>query len=234
VTIISEDCWGGEFCRAVGCAYTTPVAGAFILSGDYLNFLENFRAPDAFDLRAISGSHAYPIGCTPYATIHFMHATTWNEAASAFARRVARIDRRRLFFKIDFGKSGYSQNDIDRWNRLALPNAVALLPPGPRLGFDFALVHRGWRMPVWTYDGAAMFHLSRRAFDFHRWLRTGELRRNGWTRALNFLFWDRLVPSELNRRIGAIFFGKDVEGSVAADRKQGPLGARRISSAALR
>ena len=234
VTIVSEDCWGGEFCRAIGCAYTTPLAGAFILSGDYLNFLENLRAPDAFDLRPLAGAHAYPIGRTPYATIHFMHAGTWTDAAEAFARRVARINRERLFFKIDFGKAGYTQRDVERWNRLRLPNALALLPPGPRLGFDFTEVHCGWRMPVWTYDGAAMFHLSRRAFDFHHWLRTGELRESRWTRALNFLFWDRLVPSELKWRIGALFFGTNAGRSERAVRKQAPLGARRISAAALR
>ncbi len=234
VTIISEDCWGGEFCRAVGCAYTTPLAGAFILSGDYLRFLENFNEPDAFQLRPVAGVHPYPIGCTPYATIHFMHATTWADAAAAFSRRTARLRRDRLFFKIDFGKSGYTQRDVDRWNKLNLRNGLALLPPGPRIGLDFSQVHRGWRMPVWTYDGAAMFHLSRRAFDFHHWLRTGELRCSSWTRALNFIFWDRLVPSELKRQIRMVFFGEETAGADPAVRRRVPLGARRISAAALR
>lgn len=234
VTIISEDCWGGEFCRAAGRAYTTPLAGAFILSGDYLKFLENFHAPDAFELRPRLGSHAYPVGCTPYATIHFMHAATWTEASAAFARRVARINRGRLFFKIDFGKSGYTQDDVDRWNRLRLPRAIALLPPGPRLGFDFAQVHRGWRMPVWTHDGAAMFHLSRRAFDFHHWLRTGELRRSAWTRALNWLLWDRLVPSALARRARVVLFGTEAGQRVRSLAKPASVGARRIGGAALR
>ena len=234
VTIISEDCWGGEFCRAVGCAYTTPLAGAFILSGDYLKFLENFHTPDAFRLRPLAGSSSYPIGCTPYATIHFMHAATWAEAADAFTRRAARINRNRLFFKIDFGKSGYTQEDVERWNRLRLPKAIALLPPGPRLGFDFSQVHRGWRMRAWTYDGAAMFHLSRRAFDFHHWLRTGKLRNCGWTRVLNFLFWDRLVPSEIKRKHAVLFFGTEAPRGGLSERERTPVGARRISAASLR
>jgi uncharacterized protein (DUF1919 family) len=234
VTLISEDCWGGEFCCTVGCAYATPLAGAFILSGDYLNFLENFNAPDAFELQPLAGSHSYPVGCTPYATIHFMHAATWAEAAASFTRRVARINRGRLFFKIDFGKSGYTQHDVERWNRLRLRNAVALIPPAPRLGFDFAQVHRGWRMPVWTYDGAAMFHLSRRAFDFHHWIRTGELRGGGWTRVLNWLFWDRLVPAELGRKVRAVLFGPEPVRNVPAAPEPASVGARRIGATALR
>ena len=204
MSIISEDCWGGEFCRAIGRAYTTPLAGAFILPGDYLRFLEKFRSPDAFDLTPAGNAEPYPVGRTPYATIHFQHAPTWEAAASAFARRAARLDRRRLFFKIDFGKAGYTQDDVERWNKLALPQAIALLPPGPRLGLDLSRVHRGWRMTKWTYDGAAMFHLSRRAFDFHAWIHTGELRACGWNRALNFLLWDRLAPAETIDRLGAV------------------------------
>jgi uncharacterized protein (DUF1919 family) len=207
VTLISEDCWGGEFCRTLGCAYTTPLAGAFMEAEDYLDFLENFDALDAFHLRPVTGPRAYPVGRTPYATIHFMHATTWKEAAAAFRRRAARINPGQLFFKIDFGKAGYTPRDVDRWNKLALPNAIALLPPDPRPTLDFKHVHQGWRMRTWSFDGAAMFHLSRRAFDFQHWIRTGTLRTCQWNRALNFLFWDRLAPSETAAKIRALLLG---------------------------
>ena len=197
VTVITEDCWGSEFCRTFGCAYTTPLAGAYLLAGDYLAFLENFNKSDAFDLEPVESSHRFPVGRTPYATIHFMHGRSWDEVAAAWPRRVARIERTRLFFKIDFGKSGYTQDDVERWNALALPNAIALLPPTARLGLALTRVHQGWRVKQWTYHGAAMFHLSRRAFDFHHWIRTGRLRPNRWNRALNFIFWDALVPTDL-------------------------------------
>ena len=207
LTIISEDAWGGEFCRAAGLPFSKPLAGAFIVSGDYLYFLENIAMPDAFDLEPLAHSSAYPIGRTPYATIHFLHATSWEAAAAAFQRRAARINRDRLFFKIDFGKSGYTQADVDRWNALGLRNSIALVPPGSRLGFDFTHVHQGCRMKKWTYDGAAMFHLSRRVFDFHYWAWTGELRPCWWNRTLNFFFWDRLLPSEIMHLVRMILFG---------------------------
>ena len=200
ITILSEDCWGGEFCRTIGCAYTTPLAGAFILPGEYLNFLENLAKADAFELEPAESSHRYPVGRTPYATIHFMHARSWDEVAAAWPRRVARVNRDRLFFKIDFGKSGYVQDDVERWNRLALSNAIALLPPTARMGLDLSRVHCGWRMKQWTWHGAAMFHLSRRSFDFYHWIRFEHLRESLPNRVLNFLFWDQLVPSDLAAR----------------------------------
>ena len=230
LTIISEDCWGGEFCRTAGLPYSTPLAGAFILPGDYLNFLENFWAPGAFHLQRIASSHDYPVGRTPYAVIHFPHAKSWPEAAAAFSRRLPRINPGRLFFKIDFGKSGYSQNDIDRWNALGLRNSIALLPPRSRFGFDFSDVHQGWRMNNWSYDGAAMFHLSRRAFDFHYWAWTGELRSCWWNCALNFLFWDTLVLSEITLAAKSLFKAAPKPREEQAP----PLGARRTEAAALR
>jgi len=210
VAPISDDCWGGEACRALGWAYTTPLAGTFILPGEYLTFLENLRAPDAFALRRADSPHAYPVGRTPYAAIHFMHAPSWEEAVAAWARRVARLHAARLFVKIDFGKAGYTPDDVMRWNRLALPNAVALLPPTARLGLDLTRVHRGCPMRQWTHDGAAMFHLSRRSFDLHHWLRTGEPRAPGAAlRALHFLLWDELAPTDLR----AAFFPPLASGS---------------------
>ena len=218
VTILAEDCWGSEFCRTFGCAYTTPLAGAFILAGHYLAFLENLAAPDAFQIEPIETSQRYPVGRTPYAAIHFMHARSWDEVAAAWPRRVARMNRDRLFFKIDFGKSGYTTDDVARWNRLALPRAIALLPPTPRLGLDLAHVHQGWRMAQWTYDGGGMFHLSRRSFDFHHWILTGRLRTSWWNRALNFLFWDQLAPSYwmAETSFSARYGGQDSPGDRAA------------------
>jgi uncharacterized protein (DUF1919 family) len=201
VTIISEDCWGGEFCRVRGCAYTTPLAGAFIEPGAYLDFLENLGAPDAFTLHWVASQHAYPVARTPYATIHFLHAHSWKDIDEAFPRRVARMNPERLFFKIDFGKAGYEQRDVERWNALALPNAVALLPPVDPPGLDLEAVHQGVQVRDWTHDGAAMLHGSRRDFDFHHWIRTGELRRSRINRLMHFLFWDGHAPSRVTRAL---------------------------------
>ena len=130
-----------------------------------------------------------------------MHAPSWKEIDKAFPRRVARIAPQRLFFKIDFGKTGYTQHDVERWNALALPNAVALLPPVDPPGLDLDAVHQGLQVRAWTHDGAAMLHWSRRDFDFHHWIRTGELSRSRISRALHFLLWDGHAPSAVKRTL---------------------------------
>jgi uncharacterized protein (DUF1919 family) len=204
VTILSEDCWGGEFCRVHGCAYTTPLAGAYIEPAAYLDFLENLWAPDAFELHWVASQHAYPVARTPYATIQFMHARSWKEIDEAFPRRVGRVNPDRLFFKIDFGKRGYTQNDVDRWNALALPNAIALLPPVDPPGLNLDAVHQGLQVRAWTHDGEAMLHWSRRDFDFHHWIRTGKLRRSRISRVLHFLLWDDHSPSVVRRKLDGV------------------------------
>jgi uncharacterized protein (DUF1919 family) len=215
VTILSEDCWGGEFCRVRGCAYTTPLAGAFVEPGAYLDFLENLGEPDAFALHWVASQHAYPVARTPYATIHFMHAHSWKDIDEAFPRRVARMNPERLFFKIDFGKAGYTPRDVERWNTLALPNAVALLPPVDPPGLDLDAVHQGVQMRAWTHDGAAMLHWSRRDFDFHHWIRTGKLRRSRISRALHFLLWDGHAPNQVARALRLGRRGTKSRGGVA-------------------
>jgi hypothetical protein len=202
VTILSEDCWGGEFCRVHGCAYTTPLAGAYIEPVRYLDFLENLGAPDAFDLHWVASQHAHPVARTPYATIHFLHARSWGDIDEAFPRRVARMNPARLFFKIDFGKPGYTPRDVERWNALALPNAVALLPPEDPPGMNLDAVHQGVQVRNWTPDGAAMLHLSRRDFDFHHWIRTGGLCRSRVARLLHFVLWDGHAPSGMRASLG--------------------------------
>jgi hypothetical protein len=202
ITILSEDCWGGEFCRVHGCAYTTPLAGAYIEPAAYLDFLENLGAPDAFDLHWVASQQAHPVARTPYATIHFLHARSWSEIDEAFPRRVARMNSGRLFFKIDFGKPGYTSRDVERWNALALPNALALLPPQDPPGLDLDNVYQGVQVREWVHDGAAMLHKGRRDFDFHHWIRTGKLRRARTARVLHFLLWDEYAPSTVRRALG--------------------------------
>lgn len=204
-TIISEDCWGGEFCRRLAVPYNTPFAGAFIPATDYLSFLENIENKDAFNLERVPAAENYPIGRTPYCVIHFIHYKTWEEARDKFRRRAQRINRATLCYKIDFGKAEYTQSDIERWNRLTLSTRVALLSPQSRPGLDFSAVARSVKVPDWNIDGSAMFSIARRHFDFYHWLRTGEIRQSRWIRLLHFLLFDHVVFSGLKAKIRSIF-----------------------------
>jgi uncharacterized protein (DUF1919 family) len=201
ITIISEDCWGGEFCRATGRPYTTPLAGAFIPSADYLNFLKNLNRADAFELVEVASPESYPVGRTPYASIHFLHFHDWEEAKSKFQRRAQRIAWDRIFYKIDFGKPGYRQEDVAQWTSLSFSRAIALLPPSSISELDFSSVSHGVPIRDWCLDGAVMFHVARRYFDFYHWIRTGEIRQSWLAQLLNILFCDPYFPARLRTKI---------------------------------
>jgi uncharacterized protein (DUF1919 family) len=204
-SIISEDCWGGECCRRLGVPYNTPLAGISIPPDGYLSFLENIGNSDAFDVEPASSSEPYPVGRSHYCSFHFMHYHTWEEALAKFQRRAQRLRGNRLCYKIDFGKAGYTQRDVERWNRLALEPAIALLPPQTPPGLDFSGLTRSVVVPDWNQDGSAMFSIARRHFDFYHWLRTGGVRKSPWITALHFLFFDPLILSELKAKIDGMF-----------------------------
>jgi uncharacterized protein (DUF1919 family) len=174
VSVISDDCWGGEFYRSRRLPYLTPTAGLFIEPHQYLAFLRHLRAPDAFALTFVASSHGFPVAVTPYATINFMHYSTPQEAEAAFRRRAERIVWQKLFYKIDFGKPGYGVADVETWNHMRLPNSVALVPASSPLA-QRDIWHR-CVLPHWEINGARMYHVSRRFFDLSFWARTGAVR----------------------------------------------------------
>ena len=120
-------------------------------------------------LRAALGRQPARLPGGPHALRHDpFHARAFVEGHRRVLSRAAssRMNPDRLFFKIDFGKRGYTQKDVERWNALALPNALALLPPVDPPGLDLDAVHQGLQVRAWTHDGEAMLHWSRRDFRF--------------------------------------------------------------------
>lgn len=201
ITILSEDCWGGEFCRTLQRPYTTPLAGSLIPPRNYLNFLENITKPDALAIEPVPSSESHPVGKTPYATIHFLHFATWDEAKDKFQRRSRRIAWHRLYYKIDFGKPGYTQRDVERWNSLHLNRCIALIPVTTPPGLDFTGLHNAVRVPDWCDDGSAMFYAARRHFSFHDWIHTGRLRQSLLAQTLNILLYDLYYPSLVRNKL---------------------------------
>jgi acyl-CoA synthetase (AMP-forming)/AMP-acid ligase II/pimeloyl-ACP methyl ester carboxylesterase/acyl carrier protein len=174
VSIISDDCWAGQFYQMLNLQYLTPTIGLLFQHETYINFLSNLRKEDAFDLKFIQSNADYPIAITPYATIHFLHYQTEHQVKAAFLRRAKRIEWSELFVKIDFGKYGYSQKDIAAWNAMSLPNSIAFYPPN-----KFGLhpdIHNGVMIPDWVVDGGEMFEVSRQHFDLFHWLEMGEIK----------------------------------------------------------
>jgi len=176
ITIISDDCWAGQLYKLFDIPFSSPTIGLWIEPGEYLSFVEHITSPDAFVLtfdEIAEQRFGYPVGQTPYATIHFMHYKTSRSAQEAFQRRATRINWKRFFVKIDFGKPGYTETDVMKWDELALENSVAFCPYDRTSGP--LRPHRGIAIHGWVLDGARMFIVSTRFFSIFDWLRDGAL-----------------------------------------------------------
>lgn len=197
-SIISDDCWGGQIYRQLHLRYLTPTVGLWIQSADYLNYLENFEAIHQGELEFIKHKKKYPLAQLSGVRIHFLHSASETEAAQKYLDRYGRIDRAKMCYKIDFGKSRYTQEDIARWNRLRLRNAVALYPPTleiPRGG-----IHNGVMVSDWVLNGEAMFDISRKHFDVFAWLRHGHIERGAVYKMMNALLFDPTFPERFAGR----------------------------------
>lgn len=173
ISIISDDCWAGQYYRTLNLQYLTPTVGLFIEAGSYISFLSHIQNGNAFNLKFIPSDQSYPVAVTPYATLHFLHYQTEEQAREAFLRRAERIKWSRLFVKIDFGKSSYSEKDVEAWNAMNLSNSIAFYPPNK---FDSRThIHNGVMIPDWILDGAKMFNISRQYFDLSHWVETGKV-----------------------------------------------------------
>ena len=197
-SIISDDCWGGQIYRQLHIRYLTPTVGLMIRSPDYLNYIENLESMHPDELIFIKSKKNYPVAKLASVRIDFMHYASEAEALKKYSDRHARIDRTKIFYKIDFGKKSYTRSDIDRWNRLQLKNSVAFYPPSleiPKEG-----IHNGVLVNDWKLDGEAMFDITRKYFDIFAWLRHGRIECGIIYRVLNALFFDPIAPERMGEK----------------------------------
>jgi uncharacterized protein (DUF1919 family) len=199
ITLISDDCWAAEFYRLLRIPYLTPSVGLYVEVADYLDFVSNLRAANAFQLRFIPSEKAYPVARTPYATLHFMHYSSEDEAREKFLRRAARINWEQLFIKVDFGKPDYTAMDVARWNGMKLPNSLAIVPESSP--FARQAIWNAMTTPYWEINGARMFAISRNFFDFPHWTRTGNVRCSIRNRLVREVVQNQIVPGYLKRTL---------------------------------
>ncbi len=191
VSIVSDDCWAGQYYRRMGIPYLTPTVGCWAEPVGYLDFVIEMLSGRNFP--SIQAEYAigekYPILSVGPARFHFIHDTDVAMAVKTFERRLARVNPDKLFVKIDFGKM-YTREDVLQWNRLACPNAVALFPLGTPL-FSNLEIYNGVGITGWSFNGAKMFGVSEEHFDVVRWLKTGNVERTGTYAAFERVFLRR-------------------------------------------
>jgi uncharacterized protein (DUF1919 family) len=175
-SIISDDCWGGQIYRYHKLPYLTPTVGLQILHSDFINFIKNLKKPDFLDFQEVDLTHKYPAIRNPYALLLCVHYENAKNAIDAFQRRYARIVWDNIFYKIDFGKPWYSQDDVNEWNSMALPKSIALTYRGMRKrGALSGPIHNEVRLQHWWRSGTTMYFASRRYFDLMGFLGNGKI-----------------------------------------------------------
>jgi uncharacterized protein (DUF1919 family) len=173
LSIISDDCWGGQYYRRFGIPYLTPTVGCWIEPPGYLDFIQLVQSGREIAAVPAESPAGYPVISAGATRFHFIHDADVDEVLRKFSRRTARLRPDQLFFKVDFGKY-YSDREVEIWNSLRLPNSVALVPRGSKL-LQGRTIHHAVEVDGWTIDGARMFSVSERHFDVVRWLRTGRI-----------------------------------------------------------
>lgn len=189
VSIVSDDCWGGQFYRSLHLPYLTPTVGCWIDPAEYLTFVRHFADGDALLPLRVTVEKDYPVLHTKHARLHFIHDQDPRKVAETFERRVSRLCFDRLHVKIDFGRRGYTPEAVREWNALALPRSVALYPAGFCRGGD-AAIHHGVEVADWDADAAVNFYRSRRSFDLLTWLNSDRIAKSAWKQPLYTLFVD--------------------------------------------
>jgi uncharacterized protein (DUF1919 family) len=200
VSILSDDCWGGRVYAELGTPCRSPFVGMGFTPPEYLNFIRHLREPNALDVLSVSSAErGYPIIETPYARLFGMHFDSNESFVQRFERRKHLVDWDRLLIKIDLGKPKYRASDIEQWNAMKLPRAVAFYPDQPE--YRELAIHRGVAVKNWSDDGATMFYSSCRYFDLFSFLQRGDVRfSKRRIIAQYFMFKHGLLPTWLSSR----------------------------------
>jgi uncharacterized protein (DUF1919 family) len=186
---------GGQLYRQLHLAYNTPTVGLWVHPRDYLNYIDQFEIAHKNDLKFIQGDKNYPVANLSGIEIHFMHFDSEQEAKDKYYRRLGRLNKNKMFTKIDFGKPGYTLQDIERWNQMRIPNSVAFYPScieAPSEG-----IHNGIVIPDWVLDGAQMFDITRKHFNIFEWIRSGKISCSVLYKSMNILLFDPTAPRRI-------------------------------------
>ncbi|WP_197428733.1 DUF1919 domain-containing protein [Phnomibacter ginsenosidimutans] len=125
VSIISNDCFGGEYYRLLQLPYNTPFVGLMLMAPCYIKLLQHFDEYMEQPLHFVNESkypslnvqrqaNSYPIGMLNDVEIHFLHYHNAEEAATKWKRRCQRINKQNMLIKFAGEKILQQMNIIQR------------------------------------------------------------------------------------------------------------------------
>lgn len=133
-TIISNNCWGGSIYSKYGLKYRTPTVGLYILGNDFVKMCSDWQNYFSKELKfipwedasyhyALKESKPFPVGLLGDVEIYFMHYSSEQEAKEKWERRVARIEKEHMLFKLS-QREKCSKEDVAKFVGLPLKNKI--------------------------------------------------------------------------------------------------------------
>jgi len=100
-SIISSNCLGSRLSTLAGDRFRSPTVDLWFEPGDFVRFCHGLREYVRLELRhaeLASDLAGYPIAYCGDVKLHLLHYSSFEDGASAWARRAGRIDFERLLF----------------------------------------------------------------------------------------------------------------------------------------
>lgn len=142
ITIISNNCWGGQVYESYGIQKQSPTVGLFMFAKDYLMFCSHLEECLAAELEFIEPSQSkwkdmpqlqderygtYPVGRLSLngydIEIFFLHYKNKEEAKEKWSRRCKRVNLDRLIIKFN-DQNGFEEADIKTFSELPYANKI--------------------------------------------------------------------------------------------------------------
>lgn len=123
VSVFSSNCVGCCVLHDLGLQFNSPFVNLFVNAEDYMKYLRNPQKYNAMEFTELESEFPYPLGQLGDLTFHFVHYASFEQAVSAFKRRVERINYENLFV-IFSEKDGCSREMLVEFDSLPYVNKV--------------------------------------------------------------------------------------------------------------
>lgn len=186
VSIVSNDCWGGQFYRHLQLEYTTPFVGIFFFAPCYIKLIysleENIKSDNIVKITNSKYKDSnifrenknwyYPIGLlNNEIEIHFMHFNSWEDAIDKWGKRKKRFNFQNILIKFDGSKDLADDELVEKFLKLNVKKKVLFMKSSDFSYIDGTTIF----MDNWQIDGAKMYKKSLANFDIFKLINQGRV-----------------------------------------------------------
>lgn len=123
LSVFASNCVGCLMLHDLGVAFNSPFVNLFLDAKDFIKYLHEPQKYNAMTWKELSTDCPYPVGMLGDLTFHFVHYPSFDQAVSAFERRVKRISYDNLYV-IFSERDGCTYEDLQEFDALPYKNKV--------------------------------------------------------------------------------------------------------------